>query len=301
MALVALAGWPFPLPAQELEVPFLSGRVVDEAGIIPPEVRTRIEEKLARYEADTGHQVAVLTVPSLEGAPVEDYALRVAETWKLGREGVDDGVLFLVSSGDRRMRLEVGYGLEPELTDLEASRILDEQVAPRFRQGDFGGGIEAGVDAVVASLEGAELPPPEDSGVGAGGDLPWGGRLLALVLFAAVVGTFSLSAMATEGCMGWGLYAFLMPFYLIFPSFLIHPWAGPAALGLWALGFPAGRAWMRRRGGPKWLSGTHGGSRSWRRGGWIGGGGFGGGFGGGGGGFSGGGGSFGGGGASGSW
>jgi uncharacterized protein len=287
--------------AQEPAIPFLTGRVMDEAAIVPPDVEARIEAELARYEAETGHQVAVLTVPSLGDVPIEDYSLRVAEQWKLGRRGVDDGVLFLVAPNERRMRIEVGYGLEPALTDLESARILDERVAPRFRQGDFGGGIEAGVEAVLASLEGAELPPPPPEPP-PGGVMTAGARLLCLLVFFLVVGTFSLSALATEGCVGWGLWAFLLPFYFVFPMVLVRPAAGPVAAGLWLLAFPLGRWWMRRHGTPKWLSGDGRTSRSLRRGGWVGGGGFGGGFGGGGGGgFSGGGGSFGGGGASGSW
>lgn len=286
-----------PVAAQR-EVPFLSGRVVDEAGIVPPEVEARIEARLADYEAETGSQVAVLTVASLEGDPIDDFSIRVAETWKLGRAGVDDGVLFVVARDDRRMRIEVGYGLEPELTDLEAGRIVDEIVAPRFRQGDFGAGVEAGVEAIVASLRGAELPePPADD---AFADMPLGPRLFALAIFVFVIGTFSRQALAAPGAAGWFLYLFLLPFYLLFPMFLLHLVAGPLLALLWLILYPLLRVLGKRRGWDKrWLA-QQGGSRRYHRGGWMGGG-FGGGFGGGGGGFSGGGGSFGGGGASGSW
>jgi uncharacterized protein len=285
--------------AAQREVPFLSGRVVDEAEIVPPEAEARIDAQLAAFEAETGSQVAVLTVASLEGDPIEDYSLRVAETWQIGRGGVDDGVIFVVARDDRRMRIEVGYGFEAELTDLESGRILDEIVAPRFREGDFGGGIEAGVEAIVASLRGAELPqPPADAPTS---DAPLGARLIGMAIFVFVIGTFSRQALVAPGGAGWFLYLFLLPFYLLFPMFLLHVAAGPLLALLWLILFPPLRLLARRRGwDKKWLA-SQGGSRRYHGGGWGGfsGGGFGGG--GGGGGFSGGGGSFGGGGASGSW
>ena len=306
-ALVAILA--APTATAQREVPYLSGRVVDEADIVPDDAEARIEQRLAAWEAETGNQVAVLTVDSLEGDAIEDFSMRVAETWKIGRGGVDDGVIFVVASDDRRMRIEVGYGLEAELTDLESGRILDEIVGPRFRQGDFGGGVEAGVEAILAGVEGAELPePPPDAGPRG---MPLAGRLLGLGVFVLVIGTFSLTALATPGGGGWFLYVFLLPFYLLFPIFLVHPLAGPVMALLWLVLFPILRAILRKRGWqPKFVDTT--GSRRYRRGGWggggggffgggFGGGGFGGGGGGGGGGFSGGGGSFGGGGASGSW
>ncbi len=291
-----------PAPAVALEVPYLSGRVIDEAGIVPPDERARLEAQLADYEKRTGHQVVVLTVPGLEGDAIDDFSMRVAETWKLGRKGVDDGVLFVVARDDRRMRIEVGYGLEPLLTDLEAGRILDERVAPHFRQGDFGGGIQAGVDAILASLEGADLPPPPAGGAPAQ-HVPVGFRLLGMLIFVVVIGTFALSALATSGCAGWTLYVFLMPFIAIFPSVLVHPAAGGGLLLAWLLGYPLWRWWVARHGVPRWAStaGGRGGRHGGFLGPFLGGGGFGGGGFGGGGGFSGGGGGFGGGGASGGW
>ena len=126
--------------ALALEVPYLGGRINDTAGLLDSGTRERLEAKLAGFEAETGAQVVVLTIPSLEGEVLEQYSLRVAQTWGLGRKGVDDGVLVLIASGDRKMRIEVGYGLEAQLTDLQAGRILDSVMAPRFRGGDFSGG-----------------------------------------------------------------------------------------------------------------------------------------------------------------
>ncbi len=146
------------LPAAALDVPYLRGRLVDDAGIVDPTSRQRIEARLASIESAHGAQVAVLTIPTLDGHPIEDFSIRVVEQWQLGRRDVDDGVLFLVVPGDRRMRIEVGYGLEPTLTDATARRILDGIVAPRFRQGDLAGGIAAGVEAIATVIAGSELP-----------------------------------------------------------------------------------------------------------------------------------------------
>ena len=115
-------------------------------------------------EADTGTQVAVLTIDSLEGEQLEEYSLRVAETWALGRKGQDDGALLLIVKNDRKMRLEVGYGLEPTLSDVMSRRILDQILRPRFRAGDFDAGVSAAIDAIDGLVRGTStLPPPDPS------------------------------------------------------------------------------------------------------------------------------------------
>jgi uncharacterized protein len=167
--LAALATLAAAAPAAALEVPFLSGRVVDEAGILSPAAEEALTRTLEELESSTGAQVAVLTIPSLGDEALEDYSLRVAETWKLGGAERDDGVLFLVARDDRKMRLEVGHGLEGAIPDVLAGRILDNLVRPRFRGGDFDGGVGAGVDAVAALIRGenaeAVVPPPAATGV----------------------------------------------------------------------------------------------------------------------------------------
>jgi uncharacterized protein len=289
------------------DVPFLAGRVNDAAGIIPPDARQRLEQKLAAFEQKTGDQVVVLTVPSLEGEPVEDYAVKVAQTWHLGQKGKDNGVLLLVAQQDRKMRIEVGYGLEPKLTDLQSGTILDQVIRPHFQRGDFGGGIEHGVDAILAALGGQPVQPAPAAE--APDEAPQGTRGLFLLIFVLVIGTFSLVAVSSQGCQSWFLYVSLMPFYWIFPAALGLGSGLFFALG-WVVIFPLLKLWMQKtgRGGrfrsglPGWL--PLGGLGGWpSRGSGRGGGFFGGGGGGGGGfgGFSGGGGSFGGGGASGSW
>lgn len=136
--LLALAAGPSPA----LEVPYLSGRVNDLADLLNPGAEGRLEQTLGQLEQETGAQAAVLTIPSLEGDPLEDFSLRVVETWKLGREEADDGVLLLIARDDRKVRIEVGYGLEATLTDVQSKRIISNLMTPRFREGDFDGGVE---------------------------------------------------------------------------------------------------------------------------------------------------------------
>ena len=223
------------------EVPFLSGRVNDTAGILSEGVRQQLEEKLASFEKETGAQVAVLTIDSLEGEVLEDYSHRVASTWQLGRKGVDDGVLFLVAKNDRKMRLEVGYGLEPKLTDAQSRRILDNLVRPQFRAGSFDGGVQAGVDAVLGTLRGEDVIPPEalagNSFVQLA-DVPWSMRLALGGMFTVIVGVFSFIALFGKGCSGWFLYFFLMPFYLTFPVVFAGPVGGLVIFIAWVVGFP---------------------------------------------------------------
>jgi len=302
LVLLAAALGTVALDVAALGVPYLTGRINDEAEMIPAEVRERLEAELAGLEDETGAQVVVLTVPSLEGETLEDYSLRVAETWELGRGDVDDGVLFLVARDDRKMRLEIGYGLEPTLTDALSSRILNDVVRPRFKAGDFGGGIEAGVGAIAGTIRGEEgvLPPPASDNVieNLGSGLPMGARFGMGAIFFLVVGVHSMSAIGKKGCGAWFLYVFLIPFWGTFPFAIFGlPWGGIFPV-LWLVGFPilwiilhrtvAGRSYKKSH---PWVT-TIG---SGRGGGWSSGGGFSGG------GFSGGGGSFGGGGASSSW
>ena len=141
-------------------VPGLSGRINDYASMISPQARAAIEAKLRALEESESTQVAILTVPSLEGEPIEDYSIKVAEAWKIGRKGKDNGVLLIVSKNDRKIRIEVGYGLEGRLTDLQSGRIIREIIRPAFMKGDFDAGFIAGTDAIVAAVKG-EFTAPE--------------------------------------------------------------------------------------------------------------------------------------------
>ncbi|MGH7233688.1 MAG: TPM domain-containing protein, partial [Nitrospiraceae bacterium] len=142
-----------------LDVPQLTGRIVDRAELLSPDAEASLSADLAAYEQRTGNQIAVLTLSSLDGESLEEYSHRVATAWKLGQKGQDNGVLLLVVPRERRLRIEVGYGLEGALTDAASSRIIRNVIVPYFRTGDFTGGITAGLKAVIDVLERTGAPP----------------------------------------------------------------------------------------------------------------------------------------------
>ena len=270
LSLLALVGFTNASYA-EVKIPALSARVTDLTQTLSAPQQQALEQKLAALEAQKGSQIVVLIVPTTAPEEIAPFAIRVAEAWKLGRKGVDDGVLMLVAKEDRTLRIEVGYGLEGAIPDIAAKRIIEEMITPRFRAGDFYGGIEQGVDRLIGLINGEPLPPPKATSGGSGNSF---GNIapMALFLIFAVGGVLRSMfgrllgagvASAVAGVGGWMLFGGLL-----------------GALGAGALAFFLV------------LSGIGG----------MGfGGGRGGGFGGGGGGFSGGGGGFGGGGASGRW
>ena len=141
-----------------IDVPPLRGRVNDYAGVMSQDQLRSLESRLAQFEQETGHQVAVLTIPTLDGEDIEGFSIRVAENWKIGKKGFDNGVILVVAIKDRRIRLEVGYGLEGVLPDAIAKRITSEFIVPRFRAQDYGGGIVAGIDAVLKVIKNEPLP-----------------------------------------------------------------------------------------------------------------------------------------------
>jgi uncharacterized protein len=141
----------FPAFAQEL--PKLTGRVVDTAGLLQPEQVAALDAKLAAIEQSTGHQLFVATVPDLQGYPIEDFGIRLLRTWAPGTKEKDDGAILLVAKNDRKLRIEVGYGLEPLLTDAYSSIVINTVITPKFKAGDFAGGIDAGVDAIAEQIK----------------------------------------------------------------------------------------------------------------------------------------------------
>ena len=143
-----------PLMAAFPPVPALTGRVNDYAGMISPQARQQIEQKLSALEAADGTQIAVLTVASLQGEPIEEFSIRVAEAWKIGEKKRDNGILLIVSKGDRKMRIEVGYGLEGKLTDLQSGRIIRDIIKPAFARGDFDAGFIGATDAMISAVKG---------------------------------------------------------------------------------------------------------------------------------------------------
>ncbi len=153
LSFLVLASW-----AQALDVPPLRGRVNDYAGVLQQNQVQSLEAQLGQFERETGHQVALLTIPTLDGEDIEGFSIRVAENWQIGKKGFDNGVILVVAVNDRRLRLEVGYGLEGVLPDAIAKRIISDYIVPRFRSQDYGGGILAGVDAVLKVIKKEPLP-----------------------------------------------------------------------------------------------------------------------------------------------
>lgn len=143
----------------QLAVPALTGRVVDQANTLSSREQASLERTLADFEARKGSQIAVLIVPTTQPESIEQFSIRVAEAWKIGRSKVDDGAILVVAKNDRKLRIEVGYGLEGALTDATTKRIIDGVITPRFRTGDFAGGIDAGIERMIRVIDGEVLPP----------------------------------------------------------------------------------------------------------------------------------------------
>lgn len=158
-ALAVLLAVLLSLAAAAQDFPELTGRVVDRADVLPAEVERRLAASLAAHEEASSDQIVVATLPSLQGYPIEDFGYRLGRHWRIGTEA-DNGVLLIVAPQERRVRIEVGYGLEPELTDAASRAIIDNAILPAFRDGDLARGVEAGVAAILAVLEGREAPAP---------------------------------------------------------------------------------------------------------------------------------------------
>lgn len=280
--LAFLLCWSFAAAAQ-VPVPSLTGRVVDLTATLPAAAIASLDRKLREFEDRKGSQIAVLIVPTTAPDTIEQYALRVVEQWKLGRKNVDDGALLIVAKDDRRLRIEVGYGLEGALNDATARRIIDEIIGPKFRTGDFAGGISDGVDRILKVVDGEPLPAPQRQRPPAFNQIdPFDPVLLIAVLVAGGVlrtlfGRF-FGSVATGGLVG------------IVAWFLVGVMSIALISGVIAFLFTLLTAGLTSLGN----GGFGGGFPTGRSGGGFGGGGSGGGF-------SGGGGRFGGGGASGSW
>jgi uncharacterized protein len=268
----------------QVAVPPLSGRVVDTTGTLDPSVVARLEQKLKAFETRKGSQIAVLLLPSTAPESIEQFSLRVAEAWKIGRKAIDDGAILLVAKTDRKLRIEVGYGIEGALNDVTAKRIIDEIITPRFKAGDFAGGIEAGVDRMISVIDGEPLPVPKPQQEWQH-SVSFDVDLLIPLLFGALV--FNSVLQAIFGRLLAALLTgagFGIAFWLLAQSLLIGLAAGVIGflvalvidLGNWSGG---GGSWSSGRSSGGWSGGSSSSS----------------------GGFSGGGGSFGGGGASGSW
>ncbi|WP_257196488.1 MULTISPECIES: TPM domain-containing protein [unclassified Bradyrhizobium] len=279
----------FAIPASaDVAVPELTGRVVDQTDTLSSGDIAALSQKLQDFESRKGSQIAVLIVPTTQPETIEQFSIRVAEAWKIGRKKVDDGAILVVAKSDRHLRIEVGYGLEGALTDVTSRRIIDEVITPKFRAGDFSAGISDGVDRMMRVIEGEPLPVPSPTvNFGSLDDLA---PLAIVTLFVSVGigGAFRAMLGRLLGSLATGGIIAMLTWFIL-GSFAL-------ALALGVLGFIIGfiadlfsaitPGTGRSRGG-SWSSGSSGGG--WSSGSSSSGG------------FSGGGGSFGGGGASGSW
>ncbi len=278
-----------PLAASGLEVPKIEGYVNDYAGMISSSVRSKIEESLSAFEQSDSTQIVILTIPSLEGENIEEFGIKVAEAWKIGHQGKDNGVLFIVSKEERKIRVEVGRGLEGKLTDLMAGRIIDQVIKPKFKQGDFDGGFVSGVTALVAGVRGEFKAGQRPMQRRQKGLPPFLTILIFLGVFTLILGSISRLLGGITAAIGLPAFVYLaiLPIGILAIILLALVGLG-AGLFLPSLFLPGG---SRRGGSRDHGSGFFFGSGTGSS---IGGGGFNGGF-------SGGGGSFGGGGASGGW
>ena len=294
-------------------VPPLNARVTDLSGTLNGAQQAQLEQQLAAFEQARGGQIAILFVPTTQPEAIEQYAIRVAEAWKIGRRKHDDGVLVVVAKNDRKIRIEVGYGLEGTLTDVAASRIVRNVMTPRFKAGDFDAGVSEGVAAVIGQLTGTAALPADEPRPAAerksdkffdGPELSLPERILIGAFIFGIIGLFTVLGVLTPG-MGWFLYFFLIPFWAMFPIVVVGTTGALYLFGTYLVVFPIAKILVSRQPwyekarqdiktkgsatiGGFTVGGRSGGS-SWSSGSSSGGG------------FSGGGGSSGGGGASGSW
>jgi len=270
----------------EVAVPPLKARVTDLTGTLTGSQIQTLDARLRDFERSKGSQIAVLMLPSTEPETIEEYSIRLADAWKIGRSKIDDGVILVVAKNDRKLRLEVGRGLEGAIPDGIANRVITEVITPHFKANDFYGGVATGTDALMKLIEGEGLPAPRSGVIVNGVHRPIDFQTVFL-LFVALVLTHALFQRLFGRVVGAGISGGIVGAIV---------WLAAGALvfavigGLIGFVIALANGMSGRRGG--WSSG------GWSSGGWPGGGG---GFGGGGGGFSGGGGGFSGGGASGSW
>lgn len=276
----------------DVAVPALTGRVVDQTGTLSSSAQADLSRTLADFEARKGSQIAVLIVPTTQPESIEQFSIRVAEAWKIGRSKVDDGAILVVAKNDRKLRIEVGYGLEGALTDATTKRIIDEIIAPRFKSGDFAGGITAGAERMMKIIDGEPLPAPAAKSEWRGNSDAFEqmfeyapfflfGALFVGGLLRAFFGRFIGSAVAAviASTVVWFLFAsFPLAMTTGLVAFIILFIADAATAG----GGGSGGSYSGGSSGGSWSSGSSSSSSSSGS-------------------FSGGGGSFGGGGASGSW
>ncbi len=272
----------FALHSAAADIPPLKARVTDLTATLPAQSIAQLEQKLAAFEKEKGAQVAVLMVPSVQPESIEEYAVRVFEQWKLGRKGVDDGVLLVIAKNDRKLRIEVGYGLEGVLNDATAKRIISDDMVPQLKNGNFPAAVDAGVSRILRVVSGEPLPPPAGNSGGNSGHFPFDPvLLLSVFIFARPLSLMLRPVLGSVLAAGMVAAAVGAGAWFIFGSLIIAIVVGVIMFLVGLSGGSSGGSGGWSSGGGSWSSGGGGFSS--------------------GGGFSGGGGSSGGGGASGGW
>lgn len=238
------------------DIPFLTGRVTDNADILSKDTFREISESLKAHEQKTGNQIAVLTVRSLEGESIEDYAVAVFNAWKLGQKGKDNGILVVVAPNDRRMRIEVGYGLEGTLPDGLAGSIIRTLMTPQFKTGNYNDGIQSGIKAIIEVLEGRKLSMEESTAAGKEKGKSMSGlgldemglsiteRILLGAFIFGIIGLFTVIGILTPG-VGWFLYFFLIPFWAMFPIIVVGTTGALYCLITYLISFPLAKLLLK--------------------------------------------------------
>ncbi|MBI3530337.1 MAG: TPM domain-containing protein [Betaproteobacteria bacterium] len=237
-------------------IPYLSGRVVDQAEILSAPARERIGNMLRAHERATGNQIAVLTINGIGAESIEDFAVRVFESWKLGDREKNNGVVIVIAPQEHRMRIEVGYGLEGTLTDVVADRIIRNLMTPRFHEENYDVGVEAGATAVIQILENRQ-PAAADADWAAPAKLasgfhvepapmPLAERILISLFVFGIIGLFTFIGIVTPGGMGWFLYVFLIPFWSMFPMAIFGSHAALFIIGTYATLYPIAKILIAR-------------------------------------------------------
>jgi len=239
------------------DVPYLTGRVNDNAQILSENTRKSLTDTLKEHEDRTTNQIVILTMPSLEGESIEDFANKVFNEWKLGQKDKNNGILIVIVPEERKMRIEVGYGLEGTLTDLQSGQIIRNIMAPRFSEGDFDGGITDGTLAVISILNGNELPESPalydtaDTSVQSdisgfeNPDMSITMRILLGAFIFGIIGLFTIIGILTPG-VGWFLYLFLIPFWAMFPIVIVGTKGALICLITYLILFPATKLFLKK-------------------------------------------------------
>ena len=262
-ALLVLAALPGAARA-DVPVPPLLERVTDLTRTLDARQKGDLEARIAAYEARRGGQIAVLMLPTTKPEEIEQYSIRVAEAWKIGRKGVDDGLIMVVAKDDRRLRIEVGYGLEGAIPDSVANRVIEERILPRFRDGDFYGGVRDGVDQLIRLAEGEKLAPPAQAPAGRAGAADPMQLLIPALFFVLLGGGFlktilgrlggSAATAAGLGVMAWLLFGLAIGVLAAIAGFLVA-FVNTGTGGGWSSG---GGSWGGSPGGSSWGGGGGG-------------------------------------------